>query len=387
MTLSATEPPAAAATAAPAASSAVEAADPVALADPPALAAYIDPADPPDATDPADPPDPDAPPLRAPFLVGDHSVDAGTRRNLSLPVARSPIQAFLEMPVMVAHGLRPGPRVFLSAAVHGDELNGLEIIWRVMEALRPKRLRGTVVAVPIVNVFGFSAQSRYLPDRRDLNRSFPGTARGSLAARVAYQFQTEIMAGCDVGIDLHTGSLMRSNYPQVRANLEDPETYALAEVFGAPVMMHAAERKGSLRRAAVAAGIRCLLYEGGEGQRFDHRAIEIGVAGIHRVLGYLGAVPVPSGPTPTTRRLGRSSWVRATRGGLVHLEVAPGDVVDARADVGRIVDVYGKRVARLKAPFDGVVLARANNPLVHKGDAVIHVGRLDLDGGEDDEEP
>lgn len=352
------------------------------------------PAEPPSATPaatpaatPTAPTAPTAPPPRPPITIAGQRIEAGTRKNFSIPVARSPIQAFLEMPVMVVHGARPGPRIFLSAAIHGDELNGLEIVWRVMDALRPKRLCGTVIAVPIVNVFGFTQQSRYLPDRRDLNRSFPGTPRGSLAARLAHLFQTEIMEGCDFGIDLHTGSLMRSNLPHVRANLEDPETYALAEVFGAPVMMHAAERKGSLRRAAVAAGIRCLLYEGGEGQRFDHKAIEIGVAGIHRVLGHLGAVSKPRGPVPTTRRLGRSSWIRANRGGLVHLDIALGDEITARDDIGRIVDAYGKRIARVKAPFDGVVIARANNPLVHKGDAVVHVGRLDLDGGEDEDEP
>lgn len=333
------------------------------------------------AAAPADTPAPA--PTRKPLQLAGETIEAGTRRNFSIPIARSPIQAFLEMPVMVVHGAQPGPRVFLSAAIHGDELNGLEIIWRVMEALRPKRLRGTVIAVPIVNVFGFTQQSRYLPDRRDLNRSFPGTARGSLASRLAYQFRTTIMDGCDVGIDLHTGSLMRSNLPQVRANLEDPETLALAEVFGAPVMLHAAERKGSLRREAVAAGVRCLLYEGGEGQRFDHGAIEIGVAGIHRVLGHLGAVPRPSSTAPVSRRLGRSSWVRASRGGLVHLEVRPGDEVADRATIGRIVDVYGKRIAWLKAPFDGVVVGRANNPLVHKGDAVVHVGRVLGDGDDD----
>lgn len=313
---------------------------------------------------------------RPPLSIADRLVSAGSRFQFNLPVARSPIQAVIEMPVMVVHGARPGPRVFLAAAVHGDEINGLEIIWRVMEGLSPKRLRGTVIAVPVVNGFGFTAQSRYLPDRRDLNRHFPGAPRGSLAGRLAHLLMETVVRGSDVGVDLHTGSLMRSNLPQVRANLADAETLAMAEVFAAPVMMHAAERKGSLRRAATEAGVRCLLYEGGEGLRFDRRAIQIGVDGIRRLLGHLGAIPAPP-HGPPSRMLGRSSWVRAPRSGLAHLDVEAGSVVEARQPIGRIVDVYGKRVARLKAPFDGVVVGRANNPLVHKGDALVHVGRID----------
>ncbi|MFW6198438.1 MAG: M14 family metallopeptidase, partial [Acidobacteriota bacterium] len=163
------------------------------------------------------------------FEIGGERVAPGETRRLDLPVARLPTQQMLSLPVKVLHGSRPGPRLWLSAAIHGDEVNGVEIIRRVLDAVRPEELAGTVVAVPIVNVFGFVQQSRYLPDRRDLNRSFPGSRRGSLAARLARLFLTEVVERCSHGIDLHTGSLHRSNLPQVRGDLDDPETRRCAE--------------------------------------------------------------------------------------------------------------------------------------------------------------
>jgi len=311
----------------------------------------------------------------APLEIAGQSVAPGSSVRFQVPVARSPIQALVELPIMVAHGSLPGPRVFLTAAVHGDEINGLEIIWQTMRALSPRRLRGTVVGVPVVNGFALAAQSRYLPDRRDLNRSFPGSARGSLAARLAKVLMDTVVKGCDVGVDLHTGSLMRTNLAQVRANLEDPETRAMAIAFGAPATLHATERKGSLRRAATAVGVRCLLYEGGEGLRFDPEAIRIGVEGVARLLGHLGMTPKPPESRGPTRTLGKSSWVRAPRSGLVELTVVVGDAVRNRQVIGQIADVFGEPIAKLKAPCDGIVVGRGNNPLVHQGDAVVHVGR------------
>lgn len=316
------------------------------------------------------------------LTIGERAVPAGSRLEFSVLVARSPIQSPIELPITVVHGARPGPRVFLTAAVHGDELNGLPIIWRTMRRLQPATLRGSVVAAPVANGFAVAAQSRYLPDRRDLNRAFPGSARGSLAGRLANMLMETVIRGSDVGVDLHTGSLMRSNLPQVRANLDDPETRALAEAFAAPVSLHGTERQGSLRRAATAAGVRCLLYEGGEGLRFDSKAVRVGVEGVQRLLGHLGMIPAPAPGSPT-RRLGKSSWVRAPRSGMVELDVEAGDEVVGKARIGRIVDVFGRVVARLKAPFDGVVIGRANNPVVHRGDALVHIGRS-LASGDDE---
>ena len=261
----------------------------------------------------------------------------------------------------------------MNAAVHGDELNGVEVIRRVLKDVDPRKLAGTIIGVPIVNVFGFLYQSRYLPDRRDLNRSFPGGARGSLASRLAHIFVTEVVERCSVGLDLHTGSDARTNLPQIRADLKDPETRRLAEAFAAPVTLDASLRDGSLRKVARKAGARVLLYEAGEPLRFEQAAIEAGVDGTTRVLGALGMVEgdVPA-PTPT-RYMEGSKWVRAGRSGLFHIERHIGESVAKGDALGFITSPYGKRRVSVRAPFDGVVIGHTTNPLVYQGDALSHV--------------
>ena len=201
---------------------------------------------------------------RESFAIGGVRIRSGTVRALELPITRLVTGADVTLPVRVVHGREDGPRIWIDAAIHGDEVAGVEVVRQVMAGLDPKTFRGTLVAVPIVNVLGFMTGDRYLPDRRDLNRSFPGSPRGSLASRIAHLFMREIVAGCEVGIDLHTGSDRRSNLPQVRADLDDPRTRELAAAFGAPVMLHAGIRDGSLRHAAGEHGAKVLLYEAGE---------------------------------------------------------------------------------------------------------------------------
>src|SRR5690606_22188097 len=202
------------------------------------------------------------------------------------------------LPVHVLHGREEGPTVWMNAAIHGDELVGVEVIRRVLATLDPRTIRGTVLAVPIVNVLGAMTADRYLPDRRDLNRSFPGSPRGSLAARIAHLMMTEVVAKCEVGIDLHTGSDRRTNLPQVRADLDDPRTRELAEAFGAPVMLHAEVRDGPLREAAGQVGATVLLYGGREAWRVGEGAIAAGVEGVRRVLARLGLVDADDEVTP-----------------------------------------------------------------------------------------
>jgi hypothetical protein len=262
----------------------------------------------------------------------------------------------------------------LSAAVHGDEIAGVEIIRQVMKGLDPKSVSGTIIAVPIVNVHGFLNGDRYLPDRRDLNRSFPGSRTGSLAARIAHLFMTEIVSRCEVGIDLHTGSDHRTNLPQIRADLDDPETRNIARAFGAPVILHARLRDGSLRAASTLIGARVLLYEGGEAWRFDSESITTGVTGIRRVLGHLGLVSnaaASGGPLPVECR--RSSWARARRSGIVQLNVSLGDRVEKGEAIGLIYDSVGKRLAGVSAPVGGIVIGVVQHPLVNQGDAILHV--------------
>lgn len=234
--------------------------------------------------------------------VGGEAVPPGRRRELELPVARLPTDTWLSIPVVVLNGRAPGPTVWLSGAVHGDEINGVEIVRRLARTLDPRRLAGTVIAVPVVNVFGFVNESRSFPDRRDLNRSFPGSTRGSLAARLAHLFMQEVVSRSDDGIDFHTATDHRTNLPQLRCDLDDPETRRCAVAFGAPMTLHSRLRDGSLREAATSRGIPVLLYEGGEPVRFNEWAIRAGVDGALRVLQELGMWDARARHGPSTLR-------------------------------------------------------------------------------------
>ncbi|SNC63260.1 hypothetical protein SAMN05445756_0870 [Kytococcus aerolatus] len=313
---------------------------------------------------------------RASFPIGSVRVRAGRSQKVELPMTRTVTGAETNLPVRVVHGREDGPVVWVSAAVHGDEVVGIEVVRRVLRGLDPKEFRGTLIAVPIVNVFGFMTGDRYLPDRRDLNRSFPGSPRGSLAARVAHLFMTEVVTPCEVGIDLHTAAHRRSNLPQVRADLDDPLTRRLARAFGAPVMLHAQLRDGSLRQAAREHGAKVLLYEGGEAMRFDEWAIAPAVAGVHRVLGELGmTAPGEDGPpVADSVELRSSGWVRARRSGIVQMECELGQEVTRGDRLGGLWDSFGRALAAVKADRDGVVIGRTEMPLVNAGDALVHIG-------------
>lgn len=314
---------------------------------------------------------------RAPIQIGELDVLAGRRGAGELPIARLVTGTRISLPVQVIHGTSDGPSVWLSAAVHGDEIAGVEIIRRVAEQLDPKRLAGTVIAVPIVNVHGFLNGDRYLPDRRDLNRSFPGSANGSLAGRVANLFMNEIVSRCEVGIDLHTGSDHRTNLPQIRADLDDDRTRQLAEAFGASIMLHAKVRDGSLRGAATDLGKTVLLYEGGEAWRFDKDAIEVGTTGVLNVLSELAMIDRPTDTCPIQPRTSRrTSWIRARRSGIVRLDVSLGDVVTKGQQIGVIHDSVGARLARVNASLDGVVIGHVQHPLVNQGDAVLNIAEI-----------
>lgn len=306
----------------------------------------------------------------------DVAVPPGTEQRFELPVSRLPSGATVSLPLRVLNGVADGPAVWLTAAIHGDELNGVEVIRRVLDTLDPTRLAGCVVAVPIVNVFGFVQESRYLPDRRDLNRSFPGSSKGSLAAQLAHLLMTEVVSKCQYGIDLHTGARSRTNLPQVRADLSDPETLACARAFAAPVLIDARLRDGSLRAAAQHRGAKVLLFEGGEASRFDPPAIREGTAGVLRMLAALGMVPgelAPPRPEVPPVEAAESRWIRAGRGGILHLEAELGARVERGEHLGSITDVFGEHPTRLRAPAPGIVVGQTTNPLVYRGDAVLNL--------------
>ncbi|MGH9138684.1 MAG: succinylglutamate desuccinylase/aspartoacylase family protein [Acidimicrobiales bacterium] len=313
-------------------------------------------------------------PRNSPFTLAGVTVAPGRRRNVELPVAALPTDTSLSMSVAVLCGLRPGPTVWLSGAVHGDELNGIEIIRQLLRLLHPKELAGTLLAVPIVNVFGFLNESRYLPDHRDLNRSFPGSARGSLTAQLANHFVTEIVLRSQYGIDFHTGSDHRVNVPQLRVDLLLPEVERMAKAFAAPVTVHASYRDGSLRTYCSTRGIPLLVYEGGEAHRFDADAVRVGTDGTLRVLAELdmwhGDVPPPRGSTVLVEH---SHWERARRSGIVRIDVEPGQRVEQGAVLGVIANALGERPTPVRASTPGIVLGVSRHPMVAQGDALVHI--------------
>ncbi|NOR30325.1 MAG: succinylglutamate desuccinylase [Sulfitobacter sp.] len=315
---------------------------------------------------------------RAAFEFGGVSIAAGARQTVDLPVSVLSDHTPVSMSVHVIHGKLEGPTMFVSAGIHGDEVIGVEIVRRLLRTPNLKSLRGTLIVIPIVNAFGFINHSRYLPDRRDLNRMFPGTSGGSLASRLASLFLNEIVARCDLGIDLHSAAIHRTNLPQIRISPDNPYTAELAEVFGAPVILQSPLREGSLRGAAKDIGKDVLLYEAGEGLRFDEMSVRAGVAGILRVMRHIGMLPAKgiAKPKAASQYCLSSKWLRAPAGGLLRTFKADGDVV-AKGDVMAIVaDPFGEQEEEIIAPFNGIVVGRAVLPIVNEGDAVFHLARV-----------
>ena len=302
------------------------------------------------------------------------TVKAGERATVRLPVADLYTGTSLSMPVHVVCGRRDGPVLFVSAAIHGDELNGVEIIRRLLKRKALSSMRGTLLAVPIVNVHGFLDQSRYLPDRRDLNRSFPGSRKGSVAARMAHTFMHEIVDKADFGIDLHTGALNRANLPQIRGNLDDEETLQLARAFGAPVIVNSNVRDGSLRQCAADKGMPMLIYEAGEALRFDELSIRAGLRGTLNAMRHIGMLPLSRKTRPVSPVLADStSWVRAPESGIVIPRVELGSRVTEGDVLAVIGDPVSDEEALVKAPFDGIIIGQSKLPLAHEGDALFNV--------------
>jgi hypothetical protein len=318
------------------------------------------------------------------LIINGTPIKRGEHVTVDLTVAKLYTHTPLDVPVHVVRGRSDGPRLFISAAIHGDEINGVEIIRRVLKNAALRKLRGDLIVIPVVNVYGFINHSRYLPDRRDLNRSFPGSETGSLAARLANMFMTEIVNQCTHGIDLHTAASHRNNLPQIRANLDDAETERLAKAFGVPVILNSNLRDGSLREAAAELDMPMLLYEGGEALRFNEVAIRLGVRGILRVLRELEMLPPRKNRktgnpiiSKTKQYVARAShWVRAPISGVFNIKVALGTVVQKNSTLGIISEPLGQTETNVISPYEGIVIAVSNLPLVNEGDAVIHIARF-----------
>jgi hypothetical protein len=309
------------------------------------------------------------------LTIGGVSIKPGERTSVDIPLAAMYTHTDVGITVHVINGRRPGPCLFVCAAIHGDELNGVDVIRRLLGYKQLSQLRGTLLAIPVVNVHGFLSQSRYLPDGRDLNRSFPGSERGSLAGRVANTFANEILRHCTHGIDLHTGARHRSNLPQIRADLSQESTRELAMQFGVPVVLDAKVRDGSLRDTAADLGIPLLLYEAGEALRFDELGIRAGTRGILNIMRALKMLPARKKPVriPEAVVADDSRWVRAPHSGVMRSLVQLGARVKKGAVLGSIADPVGLNETPVIAPDEAIVIGLNNLPLVHEGEALFHL--------------
>jgi predicted deacylase len=311
---------------------------------------------------------------RLPFSILGEYVNPGTARRLSWKGIDYFVGGAVRTPVVVAHGAEDGPVVCLTGAVHGDELNGIEIVRRVMFEAEPANMSGTLVGVPIVNIQGFQRASRYLPDRRDLNRYFPGDPSGSSASRIAHDFFENIVRKCDELIDLHTGSFHRTNLTQLRADLTDDAVREMSEGFGDMAVLHNAGSAGTLRGAAVAAGIPAVTVEAGEPMRLDTSAVEQGVAGIQNYLAHREMIERRrffGDPQPIYYR---STWVRADLGGILFSRVELGESVEVGDKLGTVTDPITNGRAHVLSPYRGTVLGMAVNQFVMPGFALFRIG-------------
>lgn len=306
-------------------------------------------------------------------LLG-QSVQAGLRARLSWRTGFGYGLNEEPVPVLVSHGKQPGPVLCLTAAVHGDELNGIEIVRRIMTVAKPEELQGTVIGVPVVNVHGFHRRSRYLPDRRDLNRHFPGSARGSFASRVADDFFTRVVRHCDILVDVHTGSFYRSNLPQLRADLRDEDVLDLTQYFGAMTVLHSRPAEGTLRRAAQDSGIPSVTMEVGEPNRLQAEDVALAVRGLKTLLAGLdmiGSRPLWDRAQPVYYE---SAWVRADRGGILFTTVELGQKVRQGEVLGTVTDPLSNVYVEIASPIDGRLLGKALNQFVMPGFAAFRIG-------------
>ena len=303
------------------------------------------------------------------------SINPGNRQSIDIPLPSFYTHSSVNMPVHVVRGRRPGPVLLVCATIHGDEINGVEIIRRLLVHRAMNRISGTLIVIPVVNVYGFVSKSRYLPDRRDLNRSFPGSETGSMASRLAHVLMTQIIPHCSHIVDLHSGAVNRENLPQIRAKISnEPETEALARAFGVPVILDANLLEGSFREAAYNLDIPVLLYESGEALRFNEVAIRAGVKGVLNVLTELGMRIKPkTHREPDTMIANTSQWVRAPQSGILRALVAIGSKVEVGDRLAYVNDPLGENICEITSPVEGIIIGKSNLPLLFAGEAVFNI--------------
>lgn len=296
--------------------------------------------------------------------------------ELSLNIAKLHTHTPVHVPVFVERAEKDGPVLLLLAGMHGDEINGMEIVRRVIRKGWNKPNAGTIVCIPVFNVFGYLNVKRELPDGRDLNRCFPGTKNGSLASQFAYQFMKDIAPNVDLVIDFHTGSAQRSNIAQIRCLINDPVSMELANVFHPPFIVHSAYIGKSIREAMNKRGKKILLFEGGKTNSIDQKIVEEGLAGVQRVLVHLGmkSFKTLEAPEETPVIIGSSKWLRAPNSGVFQPTITNGEKVEVGTILGMVCDPYGEIEKKIKSPMKGYIICVNEAPLVNKGDAVFHIG-------------
>ncbi|MBF0278791.1 MAG: succinylglutamate desuccinylase/aspartoacylase family protein [SAR324 cluster bacterium] len=308
------------------------------------------------------------------LYIGGQPIQRGEESKIIFDIARLPTHTELGLPVYVYRAEKAGPVLLITATIHGDEVNGLEIIRRMMKSKTIRPEKGTVIAVPIVNAYGFLFFSRHLPDGKDLNRSFPGSKRGSLARQIAYLLMEEVLPHADYGIDLHTGGARRHNYPQVRSDFEDPESIVLAAAFSPPLIVASTPIDKTFRKEAAIRKKPILVYEAGETLRLNEMAVQEGIDGILRTMHFLGMID--SAPQPNQSIwIRKRRWIRASEAGFFHSSMQTGSYVTKNQYLGFLSDPYGNFENQIHAPANGYILGINNMPVVHKGDALFHLGQ------------
>ncbi len=302
-------------------------------------------------------------------------IPRGVTQKVEVNISRLPSRSPIDIYITVARAKEPGPVLLLMGGLHGDEINGVEIVRRIVEQGLNQPTVGTIICIPIINIYGFINFSRYVPDGKDVNRSFPGNKNGSLASRVAYYLTQDILPKIDVGLDFHTGGADRSNFPQIRCMMNDDTNQGLAQAFCAPFTLHSTYRPKSLRQTAAKRGKRILVYEGGESSRFDEFAIQQGVNGAIRVMKHLGITDAEAPePTYNNQLVNRSSWVRARSSGMFQCAVINGAEVKKKQLIGYMTDPFGDFKEPIKSPATGFIIGLNNDPILHQGDAIAHIG-------------
>lgn len=303
-------------------------------------------------------------------------VAPGEARNIEIPVSETYTGTPVTIPARVIRGTEDGPIVCVTAAMHGDEINGTGVVRELIVSEHVELIRGTVILVPVVNILGFERQSRYMPDRRDPNRSFPGSPDGSLTTRFAHAIFERIIRKCDYGIDLHCAAIRRTNFPNVRANCSIPEVRRIARAFGTELIIDQEGPEGSLRRAAVDAGCAMIILEAGEPWKVEPGVMEYGVRGVVSVLSELGMVDA----TPYCPRfqtiVDKTTWLRASEGGFLGFHVSPGDYVEEGVPICTQTTLLGHEPVTIEAPASGYVLGMTTLPMVVPGDPICHLALI-----------